>query len=205
MHFSLLPRYRGAAPVIWAIAGGESVTGVTTMQMDEGLDTGDILLQKEVEISGEETAGELMTRLSHLGGELIGETLAHLNEIVPRKQDDSAASLAPMVRKEDGRIDWNMEASSIQCRVRAFQPFPRSFTTFRGEQVTVWRTNVSEPPAKKAPPGTVLGTPAGILRVVCGNGTALDILELQMQGKRRIASRDFVNGYGVEPGSRFGD
>src|SRR5688572_22075341 len=144
LHFSLLPKYRGAAPVNWAIVNGERETAVTTMQMDAGLDTGDILLQRSTEIGGDETAIDLMSRLSDIGAEVLSETLEHLDEIVPRAQDDEQATYAPIMKREDGRIDWQMTAREIALRIRGFQPFPSSYTFVAGHKLTLWQASKLE-------------------------------------------------------------
>ena len=139
VHFSLLPKYRGAAPVNWAIAGGEQTTGVTTMQMDAGLDTGAILLQRQTRIGETENAIELMERLSVTGADLLSETLAMFDELTPQPQDDSLATFAPIMKKEDGLINWMLTAAEITNRVRGFQPFPTAFTFYREKKLTIWR------------------------------------------------------------------
>ena len=203
VHFSLLPKYRGAAPVNWAIVNGEEVTGVTTMLMDEGLDTGDILLQRETPIGADETAPELMNRLSTMGADLISETLRKFDCIEPRAQDDDEASLAPLMSKEDGRIDWTMTADQISRRVRGFQPFPRSYGMLGGTRITFWKCRAADASSTDAPPGTILEAPSGEVRIACGGGTVLLAEELQQEGKRRMASADFLNGAKVVPGDRF--
>src|ERR1044071_6281667 len=142
VHFSLLPKYRGAAPVNWAVVRGERETGVTTMLMDEGLDTGDVLLQSSTAIEDEETAPQLLERLSHAGAELLGETLARFREIEPRRQREEDATLAPILRREDGLIDWALEAAEIERRVRGFQPWPNAHTSYNGRRLVVWRAEV---------------------------------------------------------------
>jgi len=204
VHFSLLPKYRGAAPVNWAIVNGEKVTGVTTMLMDEGLDTGDILLQRETQIGPEETATELMERLSVMGADLISETLARFDSIEPVAQDDSNASLAPLMSKDDGRIDWEMTAEEISRRVRGFQPFPRSYASLNGTRITFWKTMPVEAASTNEPPGNVLDASAGEVRIACGCGTVLLAEELQQEGKRRMTAVDFANGAHIGPGDRFG-
>ena len=139
VHFSLLPTYRGAAPVNWAIVNGETRTGVTTINMDEGLDTGDILLTRETGIEQEETAIELMNRLSLIGADLLSETLRRHDEISPRPQDHDKASFAPILKREDGLIDWSLSADQVANRVRGFQPFPGSFTSYNGLKLTIWK------------------------------------------------------------------
>jgi len=192
VHFSLLPKYRGAAPVNWAIVNGETATGVTTMKMDAGLDTGDILLQRETEIGGEENAVEMMQRLSIIGADLLSETLSNLSNISPRKQDDSQATYAPIMTKEDGKFDWSLSAEEITRRVRGFQPFPTTYTYWGGKKLTLWKTS---PVAGNAnDPGRVLVSKGDDLAVACGSGTLLKIEELQLEGKRRMTARDFLNG-----------
>ncbi len=193
VHASLLPKYRGAGPIQWAIANGETRTGVTTMRIDAGLDTGDMLLKAETEIGPEETAPELSARLAALGAELLVETLVGLqkNSIVPERQNSAEATLAPILKKEDGRIVWTLPAQTIQNRVRGFQPWPGAYTSFRGQQLHIWRSRVASAPAstsKKA--GAVALKP---LRVACGSGW-LELLEVQLEGRRRVSASDFVNG-----------
>ena len=205
VHFSLLPKYRGAAPVNWAIAGGETRTGVTTMQMDAGLDTGGILLQRETEIGEDETAIELMERLSMLGADALSETLAMRDELTVQPQDDSQASFAPLMKKEDGAIDWNLTAKEIRNRVRGFQPFPTSFTKYEDKKLTVWKSHelqISDFQSQTA--GEILEAKGDKLFVRCGNQTVLQIDELQLEGKRRMTTRDFLNGVKVNGGEKFG-
>ncbi len=204
VHFSLLPKYRGAAPVNWAIANGETVTGVTTMKMDVGLDTGDILLQKEVAIGKEETAPELMKRLSSEGAELLIGTLDRIGMIESRKQNDSLASYAPILKRDDGLIDWTLDASTINDRVRGFQPFPSSFTNYKDRRVTIWKAKtVGQISSNGAMPGTIVSVGNKLLTVVCGSGSALAIEEMQPEGKRRMPAADFINGSRVQVGQRF--
>lgn len=204
VHFSLLPKYRGAAPVNWAIVNGEDVTGVTTMQMDEGLDTGDILLQKKIRIEEGETADHLTGRLAHLGASLIVETLEKLPTINPRQQDDSGASLAPLMKKEDGRIDWSRNAEEIERRVRGFLPFPRSFTSSPVGRLTIWDCAPVVDLTSMEEPGTVVKAGGGKLVVASGPGTALSILEIQQEGKRKMPVEDFLNGAGLQKGVVLG-
>ena len=206
VHFSLLPKYRGAAPVNWAIVRGESVTGVTTMLIDEGLDTGDILLQRAAEIGEGETAPQLLERLSALGAELLDETLAGFDHIRPRPQDDAAATHAPILKREDGVVDWAHAAADIERRVRGFQPWPNAYTFFRGRRLVLWR---AEPVATDAPPaagepGEIVSARGGELVVACGGATRLRLSELQFEGKQRMPARDFVNGMRVAAGERLG-
>ena len=202
VHFSLLPKYRGAAPVNWAIVNGEAETGITTMQMDTGLDTGDILLQKATEIGDEETAVDLMTRLSQLGAELLSETLTKLNELKPQPQDHSRATLAPIMKREDGLTDWLMPASEIANRVRGFQPFPTAFTSYGDAKVTIWKARVEDITVDFAA-GQIIDAKGDNLIVACGGGTSLRIFEIQPEGKRRMTTRDFLNGCSIKAGDRF--
>ncbi len=207
VHFSLLPKYRGAAPVNWAIVNGEAETGVTTMKMDSGLDTGDILLQAATPIGPDENAIELMSRLSFVGADLLDETLSTLGSIAPRPQDNSLATFAPIMRKEDGRVDWTMSAKEISDRVRGFQPFPTTFTTFRGHRLTLWKAV----PLEKdefvgiANPGHIAASNGGEFIVGCGHGSFLRVLEIQLEGKKRIGARDFVNGMRPAVEEKLGD
>ncbi|HEX6625187.1 MAG TPA: methionyl-tRNA formyltransferase [Pyrinomonadaceae bacterium] len=208
VHFSLLPKYRGAAPVNWAVVRGERETGVTTMLMDTGLDTGPVLLQRETEIGERETAPQLLERLSLVGAELLGETLSRLNELEPRPQDDAEATLAPILKREDGLIDWTRDASDIERRVRGLQPWPNAFTFHNGRRLVVWR-------AAPIPPRGDAGThpdlqagsvflAQGELVVGCGGGTALRLDEVQLEGKQRMSARDFANGMHWLGGEQLG-
>jgi methionyl-tRNA formyltransferase len=206
LHASLLPKYRGAAPIPWAIVRGERTTGVTTMKIDAGLDTGDMLLVREVEIGDEDTTPTLSEKLSALGADLMVETLRGLErgEITPRPQDNSLATLAPMLKKQDGVIDWMLRAEEIARRVRGFQPWPGAHTSFRGKQLHVWAarpatastTAISEPGAIEAQ--------GGELFIACGAGTRLEAKELQLEGRKRVAARDFLNGIHLKPGEKAG-
>jgi methionyl-tRNA formyltransferase len=211
VHFSLLPKYRGAAPVNWAVVRGESETGVTTMLMDEGLDTGPVLLQSPSPIGERETAPELLARLSHAGAELLSETLARLGEIEPRPQREEDATHAPILRREDGLIDWTRDASEIERRVRGFQPWPNAHTSHAGRRLILWSAEPSdindggESAPAGAMPGTVVEARGGELVVACGGATALRVTELQPEGKKRMGARDFINGAYARAGERFGE
>lgn len=204
LHASLLPKYRGAAPVPWAIMRGEKVTGVTTMKIDAGLDTGDILLQHQTEIGPEDSTETLLERLSLAGAGLMVETLHGLSrgQIAPRPQDHSQATLAPMLKKEDGRIDWSLSAEEIERRVRGLRPWPGAHTTFRGKGLQIWRASVAAG-IPEAEPGT-LSSWAGKALAACGRGTALELVEVQMEGRRRVSGSDFLNGVRLQPGEKFG-
>ena len=205
VHFSLLPKYRGAAPVNWAIVHGERSTGVTTMQMDSGLDTGAILMQRETKIDENETAVELMQRLSSLGSDLLSETLANYRSLVPREQDESAASVAPLMKKEDGLISWMLDANDIANRVRGFQPFPTAFTYFHGKKLTVWKSVRVNHEHQISQPGRIIAAGGDELLVFCGGDSVLRIDELQLEGKRRMAARDFINGVRPQVGDALGN
>jgi methionyl-tRNA formyltransferase len=199
VHASLLPRWRGAAPIQWAVASGDAETGVTIMQMDEGLDTGDVLLARVTEIGAEETAEALAPRLAALGGEAIVEALPLLaaGSLVPVPQDAARHTLAPILEKEHGRLDFARPARELACRVRGFTPWPGAFTTLGGKVLKVHRAR-AVPGEAGAAPGAARAA-GGALRVACGGGTALDLLELQPEGKRRMAAADFLNGLGQGP------
>jgi methionyl-tRNA formyltransferase len=204
VHFSLLPKYRGAAPVNWAIVGGEKTSGVTTMQMDAGLDTGAILLQRQVEIGETETAVELMQKLSVLGADLLSETLAMFDELTPQPQDDAQATFAPIMKKEDGLISWMLSATDITNRARGFQPFPTAFTFYKEKKLTIWKCQPSNASHQLKTTGEILEAKGDNLLVFCGGDTVLKIEELQLEGKRRMTTRDFLNGVKLEAGEILG-
>ena len=204
VHFSLLPRYRGAAPTNWAIVNGESETGVTTMFIEPTLDTGPILLQQKTEIGATETAPELMERLSEIGGALLSETLARLGELTPRPQRDQDATFAPVLKKEDGLIDWSLNAALIERCVRGFQPWPNAYTSFNSKGLTIWRAQPVSSSTTDALPGEVMMARGDELLVSCGEQTALRLLEVQPEARKRIPVRDFINGLRVKVGDRFG-
>jgi methionyl-tRNA formyltransferase len=204
VHFSLLPQYRGAAPVNWAIVRGESQTGVTTMQMDEGLDTGAILLQRETAIEETLTASELMARLSVLGAETLSDTLARLEEIEPREQAEEKATFAPIIRREDGLVDWALDAAQIERRVRGFQPWPNAFTIYKSQRLVIWRASVRKDEHVRNDEGLILKAHGDELVVSCGDETALRLHEVQPEGKRRMSVRDFLNGARVQAGEKLG-
>lgn len=188
VHFSLLPKYRGAAPVNWAIVNGEKETGVTTMQMDEGLDTGDILLQRATAVGPDENAIELMERLSVIGADLLSETLRDVDSLAPIKQDDLEASLAPILKKEDGLIDWNMSAAEIANRVRGFQPFPTAYTYYDGKRLTIWQAEAVEPSSEVFSPGELISAKGDELVAASGSGM-VNVSELQLEGKKNANAR----------------
>ena len=203
VHASLLPRYRGAAPIQWALINGESQTGVTTMQINAGLDTGDILLSAETKIAPDETAIDLGERLSVMGAALLVETLQGLerNAIVPRKQDDALATYAPVLNKDHGRIDWAIPAPAIHNRVRGLVPWPGAYTRFRRQTLRVWRARVAQERTQIAP-GCLL--PGARLSVACGDGTVLELLEVQLEGRKRISGPEFGRGQRLTGGDILG-
>jgi methionyl-tRNA formyltransferase len=219
LHASLLPKYRGAAPINWAIVNGETKTGVTTMRIDAGMDTGEILLQREIEIGAKETAPELTTRLSELGAPLMAETLRGLaaGTIVAKPQNHSEATLAPILKREDGRIDWNRPAQEIFNRMRGFAPWPGAYTTFRTQLCHVWGDPVSKEwnpesgelqrgsrEIQAVPSGTLLLEKHG-LHVVCGRTTVLRLSSVKLEGRKRVSASEFANGARLRTGERFGD
>src|SRR5215472_15213177 len=200
LHASLLPKYRGAAPIPWAIIRGERKTGVTTMKIDAGLDTGDTLLAQEMEIRSDDTTETLGERLSLVGAELVAQTLERLDRdaIKPQPQDHSQATLAPILKKEDGLINWLLSAEEIERRVRGLSPWPGTYSTFRGKVLQVWKAAVVSTPQSALEPGTLLGA-GGKPLVCCGDGSVLELIEVQLEGRRRIPGRDFLNGIRLAP------
>lgn len=202
LHASLLPKYRGAAPIQWAIANGETTSGVTTMRLDPGLDTGEILLQRELAIEPGDTAETLAVRLATIGADLMVETLQGLQScsVHPRRQDDSKATLAPILKKEDGIIDFSKNASEILNRLRGFLPWPGASTKFRGKTLQVVQARPAE---EKVPQGELLVAGSRLL-VGCGKSTSLELLEVQLEGKKRGTARDFIHGYRPKSGEKLG-
>ncbi|HEY1528188.1 MAG TPA: methionyl-tRNA formyltransferase, partial [Candidatus Angelobacter sp.] len=204
VHGSLLPKYRGAAPVQWAIAQGETVSGVTTMLLNEGLDTGDVLLQKEMPIRPEDTAVTYAPRLAELGADLIVETLRGLEDktVTPTPQNNELATLAPILKKEDGLIDFNRTALEVHNRLRGFQPWPGAFTPFRGKTLKVISARPEDTLSNLAPGELRIGDEK--LFVGCGRRTVLELLQVQPEGKKIMAAREFINGYRPAAGERLG-
>lgn len=202
LHASLLPKYRGAAPIQWAIANGEAVTGVTTMRLDAGLDTGDILLQCELDIELQDTSETLAPRLASMGSGLMIETLQALQSgsIRPQPQDHAKATLAPILQKEDGLIDFSRTATEILNRLRGFQPWPGAYTTFRRKNLQILR---AQPANENVAQGELLVL-ANRLLAGCGSQTCLELLELQLEGKKPTTARDFIHGYQPKPGEKLG-
>ena len=207
VHASLLPRFRGASPVQAAIASGATRTGVTTMQMTAGLDSGPILLQAETEISPRDTSSDLSEKLATMGGELILETLDRMerDELRPREQPDESVSTAPRLRRADGEIDWKLRSDEISNRIRAFSPWPGSHSKLRDAPVKILQATPAEPIARsRTKPGEFLGLRHDQMLVSCGEGTSLGIESLQRPGKRPVRATEFANGERLEAGERFG-
>ena len=200
VHGSLLPRWRGAAPIQWAVIAGDEMAGVTTMQMAEGLDTGDMLLTYETKVGEKETAGELFDRLAQSGAELLTETLVKLNDITPRPQDDAQSCYAHMLDKQMAVIDWSKSAHEIDCLIRGLNPWPIALTTLSGERLKVF---AAEKAAGNGEPGTVLeADPKKGLTVACGEG-ALKLIEIQLVGGKRMKATDFLRGHAIEVGTKL--
>ncbi|MGA8271162.1 MAG: methionyl-tRNA formyltransferase [Candidatus Sulfotelmatobacter sp.] len=202
LHASLLPKYRGAAPIQWAIARGENITGVTTMKIDAGLDTGDILLQQEVPIALKDTAETLAPKLATVGADLMIATLQGLRTgtIQRRQQDHSRATLAPILKKEDGLIDFSRTASEILNRLRGFQRWPGAYSKFRGKNMQIYSAVMFD----WTLPAAELMVKDNKLLVGCGAGTAIELLELQLEAKKRTIAADFIRGYRPLPGEKLG-
>jgi methionyl-tRNA formyltransferase len=208
VHASLLPKYRGAGPIQWAIVNGETRSGVTTMRIDAGLDTGDMLLRAETEIGPDETAIELGRRLASMGADLLVQTLSQLDSIVPEKQDSAQATYAPILKKEDGLIDWRQSAHAIHNLVRGLQPWPGAYTAFRGQTLNIWKSGAGLP-ACALPPRETSDLPGGIrsikpLLIACGAGF-LELHEVQLEGRKRISAADFANGQRLSENEALGE
>ena len=206
VHGSLLPRYRGAAPIQWALALGETRTGVTTMLMDAGLDTGPILLQREIRIAEDDTAGTLEAKLAGVGAEILVETLSRWErgDLTPTSQDDARATLAPRIKKEDALVDWSRPASEIHRRVRAFDPWPVAFVLLDTGALRIWKARVAPPSTAAAEPGRILGIAAEGLTVACGGGSALFVEEVQPAGRERMTASAFARGRRLATGDLLG-
>lgn len=206
VHASLLPSYRGAAPIQWAIIKGEKTTGVTTMLMDEGMDTGDILLQKSISIEESDTAATLHDKLAVLGGNLLIETITRLKKgkLIPTPQDDSKASYAPMLTKEDGKIEWTRTSEEIHNLIRGTYPWPGAYTFFNGKRVKILGSEVYDTKKRGDTPGRVWGIVKDGFIVECGKGRLL-ITQIQPSGKKPLWASDFVNGYNVTEGCILGN
>lgn len=206
LHGSLLPKYRGAAPVQWAIANGEGATGATTMRLDEGLDTGDILLQREMALAPSITTADVFPLLAEMGADLMMETLRGLDAgtITPRKQDESKATVAPILTRDDGRMDFTRPAMALYNRWRGFQPWPGAWTMLGGKKLAVHRMLPTEVRGvRSGPPGELL-VEQGTLFAACGEGTWLELVEVQAEGKRRMTAGEFLRGHSIQTGARLG-
>lgn len=204
VHFSLLPKYRGAAPVNWAIVNGETETGVTTMQMDEGLDTGAILLQEKTRIGVRESAPELMSRLALLGAKTLSRTLHEIDDLKPRAQDETQASYAPILKREDGLIDWTSDALAIERRIRGFHPFPAAYTFLRDRRLIVREAVPMKVAALRGEAGIIVELNRDQITVACGAQTELRLQIVQPEGKPAMRAWDFANGAHLESGERLG-
>ena len=204
LHGSLLPKYRGAAPIQWALANGETETGVCTMQIDEGLDTGPVYLCEKTFIQAEETIPQLSERLADIGAELMIRTLSGIvsGSLHAIAQDPSRASLAPILRKEDGYIDWRWPAQTVHNRVRALNPWPGTVTQFRGGLCRILKSKVGPPLGESKPPGSILAS-KGLVTVACGDGVGLELIDIQLPGRRSVSGKDFANGMRIQPGDSF--
>jgi methionyl-tRNA formyltransferase len=201
IHASLLPKYRGAAPIQWAVINGDKETGITTMMMDVEMDTGDMLEKTVVKLNPDETGGSLFDRLSLLGGSLILSTLGKLEkgEITPQPQDHEKATYVKKISKSIGDIDWTMDAVSIERLVRGLNPWPSAFTRWNGRMLKIWEAKVLPDPAVKAPCGSVISAGEEGLKIQTGNGV-LCVTSLQLEGKKRMDTAAFLRGYQIEPG-----
>lgn len=204
LHASLLPKYRGAAPINWAIVNGETKTGNTTMRIDAGMDTGEILLQQDVPIGADETTPELASRLAEAGAPLMAETLRGIanGTISGRKQNNAEASLAPILKREDGLIDWSLTSTQIYNRMRGFAPWPDAYTQFRSQTCHLRGKPVSNEQAD-VEPGTIVSG-GGKLRVACGQGSLLEISTVKLEGRKQVSAAEFANGARLQSGERFG-
>jgi methionyl-tRNA formyltransferase len=210
LHASLLPKYRGAAPIHWAIANGETITGNTSMRIDAGMDTGEMLLHQQLPIGPDETSPELADRLSQAGAPLLLETLRGLQSgtVVPRRQDDSQATNAPLLKREDGRIDWECPAKEIYNRMRAFTPWPGAYTLFRGQTCHIWGRPWPSPGEQVSheipqhPPGTLVPY-QGHWLVTCSPATQLLLTHVKLEGRKQISAIEFANGARLQTGEQF--
>jgi methionyl-tRNA formyltransferase len=204
LHASLLPKYRGAAPINWAIANGETKTGLTTMRINAGMDTGDTFLQEEIDIAPEETAPELAASLAEAGGPLVHETLRGIvsGKLSGKPQDNTRATHAPLLKKEDGRIDWNRSAQEIYNRMRGFTPWPGAYTAFRSQSCHLWGEPFSLPTVNAGAPGTIHREDTQIL-IACGQTTLLRLLSVKLEGRKQVSAVEFANGARLTERERF--
>jgi methionyl-tRNA formyltransferase len=204
LHASLLPKYRGAAPINWAVANGETQTGITTMRIDAGMDTGDMLLQEEIDIAPEETAPELTESMAEAGAPLMIETLRGVaaGKLIARSQNNAQATYAPLLKKEDGRIDWNRPAQEIYNRMRGFAPWPGAYTSFRGQSCQLWAEPFSLRAVNIARPGTIIQEDSQIL-IACGQTTLLRLLSVKVEGRKQVSAEEFARGARLTERERF--
>jgi len=204
LHASLLPKYRGAAPINWAIASGETQTGVTTMRIDAGMDTGEILLQEEIDIAPEETAPELAASMAEAGAPLMLQTLRGLaaGNLIARPQNNDEATYAPLLKKEDGQIDWNRPAQEIYNRMRAFTPWPGAYTSFRAQTCQIWGEPFSLRTLTGGAPGTIFREDTQLL-IACGHATLLRLISVKVEGRKQISAVEFANGARLTERERF--
>jgi methionyl-tRNA formyltransferase len=203
VHYSLLPKYRGAAPVAWAVINGEAKSGVTTMHLVEKMDAGPILLQREIALAADETTASLQAKLAPVGAELLLETLAGIEAgtVKPKEQDDAQATYAPMLKKEDGLVDWHLPARAIERRVRGFNPWPTAYSHFNGQMLKIHRAKVES--ATSAAPGEIVRADRDGLWVATGEGV-LGLVEVQLENRKRVSASEFLNGVRIEKGAHFG-
>jgi methionyl-tRNA formyltransferase len=206
VHASLLPKYRGAGPIQWAIANGETETGITIMQISEQMDTGDIFLQKALPIAANDTGGSLHDKLARLGAEALREAIGLLKvgQLTARQQNEAEVTYAPLIKKEDGRIDWSLNAVIIERRVRAFNPWPSAYTTLNGKLLKIFAAQVEPAPRSfQAAPGTIVEVTPVSVSVATGN-SVLTLLEVQLEGKKRLSAEEFLRGHHIQSGVMLG-
>lgn len=203
VHFSILPKYRGASPVQWAILNGEKKTGITIFELNEKMDEGDILKQEEIDILPDEGAAELEARLALKGAELLTETIAKIDEITPHKQDHSIATYAPLIKKEDGRIDWIKDAAHVERQVRAFTPWPSVYAYFGEKRVKIHKGRKIESKIEPSSPGEILGIKKEGIEVCCGEGSVFVIESLQPENRNKMDAYAFSLGAKIKPGDKF--
>jgi methionyl-tRNA formyltransferase len=209
VHGSLLPKYRGAAPIQWALVNGETETGITIMQMDEGMDTGDILLQEKLPVSQKDTAGSMAVKLAELGGETLGKALDLLraDKLKPTKQDNDQASLAPLLKKKDGLVDWSQSAVQISCQIRGLDPWPTTHTTLSGKRLRLFSPEVADRSlclsCSVSAPGIICMADRYGLLITTGDG-CLVIKEIQAEGSKRMSVDAYLSGHSIQPGTLLG-
>lgn len=203
LHFSLLPKYRGASPVQWTLLRGETITGVTVFELNEKMDEGDILSQKRVPVEPQETAAELEARLAEIGADLLLETIARIDRVPHRPQDHTQATYAPLIKKDDGRIDWEKSSGHIERQIRAFTPWPSAFTFLRGRRVKILQGRVLPEQSPQASPGQIIAVDKEGLTVCCGRNTVFRIETIQPENKKPMSAHAFSLGTRIKPGESF--